>query len=61
MCTAQLRDVMGQMTQQQPERLQKDSILSDRRDPTPVGIGGERRNKKIMDLVSQAQGLKIPE
>ncbi len=63
MCTAQIRDVIGQMTQQQPDRLQKDSILIAGRGPAgiPVGIGGERRNKKIMNLVDQAQGLKIQE
>ncbi len=62
MCTAQFRDVIGQMTQQQPDRLQQDSILIDNRQAgIPVGVGGERRNKKIMELVDNAQGLKIKE
>jgi len=62
MCTAAIRDVTKQFTQKQPERLQQESILiGDRQAGIPVGVGGHRRNRKIMDLVDQAQGLKIPE
>ena len=64
MCTASIRDVMQQFTQKQPnQNPDGSSLLIHRRDADgrPVGRGGNRKERKIMDLVEQAQGLKIPE
>ena len=63
MCTASIRDVAKQFTQPQPKRNPDGSLLIERHDAAgrPIGVGGERRNKKIMELVNQSQRLQIPE